>query len=236
MASSASQFLNSCTHHYRLKLGGKPVWCPYWSDNWRRGIRGPHGGKGTPEEITATANQLAKEQQYQLSSHSPDQIRQFMTRHRLGVDCSGFAYYLLNQLLQHLHYPTLDQIISPPPLGNPLNPLLFRCNARCLTSLRHTLYIDFPRQPAQPGDLLRFHRGKHLMIITQVTPNSLTYAHSSSLTQTTGVHFGTITLTNPRQDLSRQHWHELTSDGSDYPQAYFHPPAGDGLRRLKILS
>jgi hypothetical protein len=236
MAPSVSQFLNSCVYRYRLNLGGKSVWCPYWSDDWRRGIRGPHGGKGTPEEITATAIRLSKDEHFKLATHSPDEIRQFMVRHFLGVDCSGFSYYLLDQLLIPLHLPKLDQLITPPPLGNPLNPLRFRCNVRCLTNNRHTTKVNFPRQPAQPGDLLRFHRGKHLMVIIRVTPSTLTYAHSASLTQTPGVHLAKITLTHPRQDLSHQHWHELTRTASDYPLAYFRPQAGDGLRRLKILS
>ena len=219
------QLLTSLVNQYQLNLGDKKVWCPYWMDNWKKSIRGPHGGKGTPSEITQTATQLAKQQDVSLQKLSPRQIRQFMTQNRLGIDCSGFIYYLLDQIHIQLRHQK-----------NPPNPARFRCNANCLTNDTNTSSINFSQEKLQPGDLIRIHQGRHVAIIVQLSPSQITYAHSSSKTATTGVHYATINIIHPHKDLSHQHWQESTQIGANYATAYFNPQKGDGPRRSPLLN
>jgi cell wall-associated NlpC family hydrolase len=201
----------------------------------KKGIRGWHGGKGTPSEITQTTKLLAKEQNVDLQKLSSDQIRQFMTKNRLGVDCSGFIYYLLDQTFLQLHHNSLDKIIKAKLTKNPLNPPRFRCNADCLTNDPNTIPIIFPKERIQSGDLIRIHQGKHVAIIIKSNKSKITYAHSSGKTATTGVHFGQINITQLKKDLSQQSWLELTPSGKNYGTLYFRPRKGDGIRRLKNL-
>lgn len=64
-----------------------------------RANKKPYGwfqGKGTPEQITSATLALAQVQDMDLSRASPEAIREFMKFVGLGVDCSGFAYYVLS--------------------------------------------------------------------------------------------------------------------------------------------
>ncbi len=48
----SSAALDDVFYRYtHLHLGGKEVCCPYWVNSLKKGIFGPYGGKGTPEQI-----------------------------------------------------------------------------------------------------------------------------------------------------------------------------------------
>jgi hypothetical protein len=84
-----------------LPVGAKPS-CPYFN-NRRHKVRGSLRvvkGKGTPEEIAEETTIDAKLCRIDLSSLSTDRLKEFIVSRKLGVDCSGFAYHVLNALCQ----------------------------------------------------------------------------------------------------------------------------------------
>lgn len=94
--------ISQLASRYQLKVDGIPgrVFTPYWI-NWDQPpyrLDAPLRGKGTPEELSAkiTAH-LGTISHY---GWSPSAVRHTMRQLGLGVDCSGFAYYVLDQYLR----------------------------------------------------------------------------------------------------------------------------------------
>lgn len=80
-----------------LPIGARPS-CPYFN-NKRRHMRGglrALKGKGSPEEIAEEAEIAAKLSRIDIASLSTDKLKEFLILKDLGVDCSGFAYHVLD--------------------------------------------------------------------------------------------------------------------------------------------
>src|SRR3989344_1224861 len=76
--------------------------CPYFN-NRRRKIRGSLRvvkGKGTPWEIAEECEIDAKFARVKIGDLSADKLKEFLVENDLGIDCSGFAYHVLNALCQ----------------------------------------------------------------------------------------------------------------------------------------
>ncbi|MFA6158650.1 MAG: hypothetical protein WC763_03455 [Candidatus Paceibacterota bacterium] len=83
-----------------LPIGTKPS-CPYFN-NRRRGSKSNLRvlvGKGKPEEIAEECEIRALQNRVTLSSLSTDKLKEFLVSQDLGVDCSGFAYHVLDAAL-----------------------------------------------------------------------------------------------------------------------------------------
>lgn len=227
LPSSVSDVIDRYLH---LHVGAHVLPCPYWRN--RVGVRGLIDGKGTPSEIETEASSQALARGIDLSILSFQEVVTFMHQIKLGVDCSGFAFQLLDAFDKAKNHPGLESQITPTPGGNPLKQKRFRTNADYLTNHHNarpiTAYMDI-----QPGDLIRFDGGKHLMVIVDVLDSLITYIHSSrKYTTITGVHYGQITLVQPSQSLESQTWQEQTHDNQSLGQQYFHTSVGDGIFRL----
>ncbi len=53
-------------------------------------------GKGSPLDICEEMELFSLREKIHLETMTPDQIRAFMIDHNLGIECSGFAYYILD--------------------------------------------------------------------------------------------------------------------------------------------
>ncbi len=82
-----------------LPLGAKPS-CPYFN-NRRRGVRSQLRvlkGKGAPHEIAEEAEINALHMRLTIDALPADKLKEFLVKQDLGVDCSGFAYHVLDAL------------------------------------------------------------------------------------------------------------------------------------------
>ena len=212
-----SQILMEAYEQFLLSLGGKKVPTPYRENDLNALQKaGPEfQGKSSPEVLIKTTQKLAREQDFNLNKASIEEIRAFMRKNKLGIDCSGFAYRLLNHLVQKSK-------------GKPLTELGFehigRTNVRKLTSDEMSIPIDFKK--AQPGDLIRLTLKTdinvlHTVIILENSNSIITYAQSSEQTTPDGVH--TVQIKNGK----------LPKDLDSFE---INKKNGDGFRRLKILS
>lgn len=161
-------------------------------------------GKGTWQEISAEAQKLNPD----FNNLSPEHKYNFLKKHHLGIDCSGLVYHLLNRLC----------------FVNQLFPDIQHVSADILTNHQNSHKITSYDQ-IKPADLIRTHRGHHVIFIVKKTGRTIHYIHSSDRTQTRGVHLGTITITDPKKSLIQQSWSEKIPHLS---------PAT--LHRLKCLS
>jgi hypothetical protein len=209
-------------------------------------------GKGSPTQIRNELIRTAKQQNFNLVNTSAQEISRFMKMHRIGIDCSGLAYHLLDTYFRTWLNRSVASIINrfPGQLGQLekiiLSPQRYRrINAATLTSPLNTILIP-TAEDVQISDLISIssvEERDHILVVTKVENDysnsgaKITYIHSSSKsTQKQGPHYGEIRVTAPKMGLEHQQWMEKTKTGGNYGQDFYHPELGDGIRRLKILA
>ena len=176
------KFLDQYLH---LRIAGKKVRCPYWKDRFKEEIWGPFGGKGKPYQIIGATLKIAREQKISLDKLTLLQIRRFMKKNRIGIDCSGLAYWLLDALDREKGGDGLEDDIP-----NAQGRFLIRADVRMLTNDKVSAPIKkIPK--IQVGDMIKLHKGKHIAVIIRIKKvryaiKELIYAHSSNVTRTEG--------------------------------------------------
>lgn len=207
-----SKILLDAYAKFLLPLGGKLVPTPY-RINIPFQIDRKKYGKSDPETLKRDVEEFAKDQSFNLEKASVEEIKQFMGKNQLGIDCSGFAYHILNFLLNRVGKGSM--------LKNGF-PKASRTNTEKLTSSKFSIIVD-GFENAKPGDLIKMDSEEeipHILIILSVSNEIITYAHSGKLTKIQGVHQDKIKNGKFPTELSVYKYNEK---------------AGDGIRRLKVL-
>lgn len=204
-----------------------------------------YGGKGTPAQIKELVLGSAKKEHFDLQKSTSSEIENFMMVQGIGVDCSGFVYYVLDQYLRREKNKNLDTIILRYPgiIGKIERFLLQknrvrRSSASTLTNDLNTIKIQKVKD-MRPGDMIRVThsdwKGKHIIIIVEINNENITYAMTSQYTKKQGARFGIIKIRDKNKGLESQEWQEKTKKGANYGQDAFDPKRGDSVRRLKYL-
>jgi len=229
MHSNLKGFLE---HFFALEIiPGKKARIPYWQNKFYKDgkrIQGPLGGKGTPAEIKKAILSKAKENKVDLTQLSSEQIRSFMKQKKIGLDCSGFAFQVLNYLKPGF-YRGLKKAE-----GRSLNPIR-RFNAKVLTSKENSKRVEKTKD-LKVGDLIPVSFDDqaidHVMIIVGISKKEIIYAHSSSKGKITGPHLGKIKITSPEEVLEKQLWLEKTKQGLRLLEFACQPLKNLGVRRV----
>lgn len=170
--------------------------CPYFN-NRRRKIRGSLRvvkGKGTPEEISEEAMIDAKFARVKICGLSTDELKEFLIENDLGVDCSGFAYHVLNTLCQEKTGKKLQSFVKPLRIGF-VDSLIGRLrpaeNIGVMAFAHEKNSSAVKISEVRPGDVIIFlGTGKdknynHILVITAVDRTDsdigdtrISYAHS----------------------------------------------------------
>lgn len=219
------KFLNPYLY---MDLGEIMLNCPYWMNKIRNGkvtFRGKFNGKGTSKDIRLSLISAIDDLPvYENLNH--EFVRKLAKRKRIGIDCSGLAYRLLDPIVNEVIHRDLSSIY-----GSNID----RTNAFKMTGKDFTYPIQTVSD-ARLGDLIKIDGGKHLLLIIHTDPEYIKYVHSADRsTAVTGVHTGKINILYPDQDLDKQMWLELAKNGQNYGEKYFNVEKGDGIRRLKAL-
>lgn len=208
-----SKILNKAYQQFILSLGGKKVPTPYRINIPYQPDRRKYG-KSHPQELVENTLSLAREQNFDLKKATVAEIREFMENNLLGIDCSGFVYWMLDYLLKKIGRGGMKQIGFPP---------ASKTNVNLLTSPEFSVPVEDLVQ-VRPGDLIKLNNEKdipHIIIVLNQQNGKLTYAHSSSVTPVTGIHQDTIKNNQFPKDLTVFSYNIL---------------AGDGIKRLKVLT
>lgn len=175
-----------------LPLGTKPS-CPYFN-NRRKKVRGGLRvikGKGTPEEIAEEARIFALQARTSLETLSTDKLKEFLVANNLGVDCSGFAYHVLNSYSQEMFAKSIQSFVKPITKGfigairGKLRPAE---NIGALSFRDEKSSSEIKASETRPGDIITFiGTGKdktynHILVITGIEKaggdTRISYAHS----------------------------------------------------------
>lgn len=226
IAPSAQAIIDHYTH---LHIGSHTVQCPYFN-NRRSAMRGGLRvaiGKGTPKEIEEEAVVAALKSKINLDSLTPEEAKKLLVEKKLGVDCSGFAYHLLDALVRAEKNKKLREVLILPKSKNPLRNLIKKIrtientSVKVLADEKNSKTISLSE--VQPGDMITMigtgYTGiiDHILVITDIQKDAdqnpiLTYTHSLQWSSDGrfdhGVRTGTIKIINVQQPLIHQEWTE----------------------------
>lgn len=175
-----------------LPVGTKPS-CPYFNNKRRKNRGGLRAlmGKGSPQEIAEESEILAKLSHVSIKDLSTDKLKEFLVSSDLGVDCSGFAYHVLNSFCQEKtgkSIQTYVKSIRPGFFGKLLARLRPAENLGVSSFRADTNSYQIRVSEAQTGDIITFMgTGKektynHILVITGVeranADTRISYAHS----------------------------------------------------------
>ena len=171
-------------------------------------------GKGRPEEIEAAAEHYFAK--YHMSAQGdPEQLRRYLMACGLGIDCSGFAAWVLNCVTQETLGKPIWQCLTFPGLKrrtvSKLRPFE-NISANLLTSNRNTYKVDDLGQ-IRPGDMIRLIHGGHVMVVSEVGKGKGDQVVYFDYTQSTvsyvaknGIDTGRVTVTQSDGYLLDQAW------------------------------
>jgi len=202
--------------YLNLRLGGKRVVAPYFMNTPGRKGRRVAVGKGTPKELERETARLAKKHKFDLKAASPDEIRDFMIGHKLGIDCSGLVAWLTHELTRQQERGPLWRHIRYQ--GHPLRVAIIRhirpvenLSARLLTDTVNAHTIQALSE-VRPGDIIRSLNGNHVLLVTEVGYKNGIPAHFKYVNSTEyggvkyGVRYGRINIVKPDEHILEQTW------------------------------
>ncbi|MDP3996344.1 MAG: hypothetical protein Q8P86_01470 [bacterium] len=232
-----------------------PVPCPYFN-NRRSGIRGAVKaaiGKGSVEEIKEEAELIFMKNHMDFSKLDKENIIKILVDNRIGVDCSGFAYHVLNAEGIARGCGALKSRISFSNSKSFSRALLSR-----LRTIQNTSVATFSHDAnskevrideVSPGDFISMlhdsedeRQFNHMVVISEVkrqeeTPLKLKYVHSlawpSDGPYGHGVREGVIEITDVTKPVSEQKWVENGKMGAENLTQERAKKSEVSIRRLK---
>ena len=168
----------------------------------------------------------------------------------IGIDCSGYATYILNEWMKSLHKPSLWRQLKYRDNGlyhrfrRWLRPVE-NVGANLLTSELNCLKVK-NLDDIEPGDLIRA-KGKqknahHVAVITKVTKSddgkieSFDYVHSHRFYKDqNGVRKGKVEITDPKKSLKDQKWEDDYKGKNYILEDLLVDYEDNGIRRLKFV-
>jgi len=222
--------LDLIEHYKNLHIADKKIQCPYFN-NKRSKVRAALRvtvGKGSVCEIEEEATIIALREKFDLETATEEHIKQFLVKHSVGIDCSGFVYYVLSTDLESRGKRPLKSYLSYPLVKNPIRKLVATMRPAentGVTTLAHDKNSTVVLlKDVQPGDMITMIAGSkvgnpnHVLMVTHVEsddsniPKTIRYAHSyqwpSDGKYNHGVREGVIEITNPNKSILEQAWTE----------------------------
>lgn len=222
----------------RIPVGNRFINCPFFMNNdpdWKDTpyyFSVPRGGKMTPEEVTEKLSGAVRDSEFDADNSSLKNLRMFMRKNGIGVDCSGLTY----QVLKYIYENSGGSIFEEKVIGAQSN---FRgvtkTNSDSLTSLKNSNLVA-GIEDIKPGDIIRGHGGHHSIVIFGCERNLLRCIHSSDGTSALGVSAFEINLIDLKHDIFHQDWSEVNNRGIKYNKRLLSKfKDGDGVWRLRIM-
>jgi len=220
---------------------------PYYNNKvaGRRAALRVEVGKGSPKDIYEELTHIFLKNKVDTKLLTSENLKKVMVENNIGIDCSGFAYYVLNEeslgrgkgsLSRRLHH---DRFLAK------FRPII---NTSVLTysDNRNSKIISI--KDAQVGDIITMVGGteggerNHILIINQIeyqnfVPVVLHYVHAIAWPTDGeyghGIHEGKIEITNLEKGIIEQRWIELEKENEEN---YTHMRAQKSTTELRRLN
>lgn len=211
-------------------------------------------GKGSPKEIHEELKDLGRIQKMDTSMFDDVTTKRFLVENDIGIDCSGFAYYVLNEESQSRGKGSLDRHISPVGSGGII--AYFSAKLSPVKNISVITFADEKNSKAimikevKVGDIITMVSvggemvSNHILIINQVEyqnflPTVLHYVHAMAWPTDGeyghGIHTGEIDIVDLNKPLIDQRWIELENEGEGNYTFMKAKKTQTELRRLKTF-
>mgnify|MGYP001573168710 FL=1 len=213
-------------------------------------------GKGTPDDIAQEAKIIGMREHTDIQKFSDEELKRFLMDHRIGIDCSGFAYYVLDaELAAKINRP-LASVLKFPEIKNPLRKLLTRFRTPEHTSVAVLAHEKNSKEitldDVRPGDMIVLedigmgNQRDHVLLVHDVirdeknTLSELGYTHSFQWSTdgkyAHGVRQGRVRIHDISQTLIHQTWEEQEKTG-ETNETFLHAQKARtvAIRRLRAL-
>jgi hypothetical protein len=230
----SNRALSVIDQYLNFKVGPAVCSVPYFNNKTAklRGALAVHAGKGSPKEICEEVQSILLKAHTTEDSLTSESLKKILADNTIGIDCSGFAYYVLNAESEEAGKGPLDKhisfvqatglfrklIASWRPVGNVGVSTLAHNNNSHIINLKDI----------QPGSLITMindaeeSERDHILVIHQVEyqnfiPYKLHYSHAVAYPEDgiygTGIKQGTIEITDINKPVTEQVWTENGRQG-----------------------
>ena len=201
---------------------------PYYNNRvaGRRAALRVEVGKGSPKDIYEELKHIFLKNKVDTKLLTSESLKKIMVENNIGIDCSGFAYFVLNEESLSRKKGSLSRKLHHDRFLAMFRPII---NTSVLTFADNRNSKVIPIKDAQVGDIITMVGGteggerNHILVINQIEyqnfiPVTLHYVHAIAWPTDGeyghGIHEGKIELTNLEKKLTEQRWIELEKDSS----------------------
>lgn len=189
-------------------------------------------GKGSPKDIYEEVQSILIKARVDKSLLSNESLKKILTDNNIGIDCSGFVYYVLNAESEENKKGPLDKNIHFTKCKGLIGKI--RCALRPVENCDVSTFADDKNSKAintneiAPGNIITMlgntSEGErdHILVIHQVEyqnfiPTKVHYSHAVAYPTDgvygTGIKRGVIEILDPNKNIIDQRWIEYTTNG-----------------------
>jgi hypothetical protein len=228
LSSRARSVIDQYRH---FKVGRAVCSVPYFNNKTvraRAGIRAQIG-KGSPQEIFEEVQTILIKGSIPADALADESLKKLLVDANLGLDCSAFAYYVLNAESEELQKGRLDKHLSFVKSSSLLGGFRSRfrpienCDVQTLADNKNSRLV--PVAKVQPGDMIvmtGYEAGPgtvrdHILIVHQVeyqnfVPTRIHYSHTMAYPEDgvygSGIKEGIIEILDPLKSIIEERWSE----------------------------
>lgn len=232
-----SQSARDAINHYKnFQVGQAVCSVPYYNNRvaGKRGGLRVEVGKGSPKEIYDEIQHRALEEKVDIKLFDPEMLKKFLVNSNLGIDCSGFAYHVLNEEILNRGKGTLDKHLSFPlskgifgKIKSKMRPVE-NAGVEVFAHNKNSTAVSF--KEIEPGDIITMLGGpedgerNHILVVSQVeyqnfVPTTIHYVHAIAWPTDGqyghGIHEGKIEILDPNKNILEQQWTENGKMGEE---------------------
>ncbi len=206
-------------------------------------------GKGSHKEIFEEVEHKAILQKRDLRSFNPKDLKKFMVENDIGIECSGFVYYVLNEESNSRRKGNLDKYLRFPFSSGIIGSIRAKLRPIENTDVKtfaHDLNSKVIQVKAvQAGDIITMVSNTerdHILVVYKIdfenaVPKTLHYTHAVAWPTDGefghGIHKGKIEIIDNGKSLVEQRWIELEKEGEEN---YTHMRAKKSVTELRRLN
>lgn len=202
---------------------------PYFNNKTKRsrGALRVYVGKGSPKELFEEIQSVLVKAHIDTSTVSNETIKKLLTDENIGIDCSGFAYYVLNSQNEEIGKGKIDKHLSFINCHGLIGKM--RCALRPIENCDVATFAHDSNsrlvtlKDVTPGDMITMlndsqeNERDHILVIHQVEyqnfiPYQIHYSHAVAYPEDgiygTGIKQGTIEILDLNKPLTDQLWTE----------------------------
>ena len=250
----SKEALNIIKEYKEMEISGIKISCPYFINKGQKIRAGLKVmiGKGSPKDIKEEITLIALRKKVDLKKLSKKELQKFFIDNNIGIDCSGFVFYVLDAEIKSRKLGGLKRHLRFPLAKNPLRKLLAQIrpventNVKSLAHDKNSFEVILSQ--IEPGDLITLTgAGKnnnfdHILIVDKVDyendlPVAIHYTHSLKWSTdgelNHGIKEGVIEISDSKNSILKQKWTENKMTGKQNETLQrFMTAKWFGIRRL----